>query len=341
LLFNRAYQGALTIKEIKEVCFYDDSEEKDIKTNHKKAKELHNELKRQKFITAKGILNYSQCKKILLEKLPTLHSKELLLKEIIENKHKLLTKNIDNRKEEIVQQLWINQIEEKMYNYEDGKVVAGNTTESFKAFKKLKDGLYASGIVSFRDAFELARSYVEKNKDIVKIMSERFRYLFVDEMQDTQQHQMDILTVFSDKVIKQYYGDPDQAIFNGSSESKMAWDYKKKSYSKLEITDSKRYGTAISQCIYPFRKEISKIVGMASWESHQPCILLYENPEDAIAMFHTEIQKRSLIEEVYYKNWSRESAPFNAVGFVGKKPESGNGKITIRLFGTNPPLTAG
>lgn len=209
--------------------------------------------------------------------------------------------------------------------------------DNFIAIKELVYSLWEKGILSYEDAYNFANWYVVHCSSILQpIFAKRFKYLFVDEMQDTQQHQINIITsAFNDEVIKQYYGDPDQAIFNGSSESKMAWDYKKKSFSKLEITDSKRYGTAISQCIYPFRKEISKIVGMASWESHKPCILLYENPEDAIAMFHTEIQKRSLIEEVYYKNWNRESAPFNAVGFVGKKPESGNEKITINSYTNN------
>lgn len=200
--------------------------------------------------------------------------------------------------------------------------------------QKLKFKILKDGVLHYDDLFFLANRYIKINNPTL-ITGKRFKCLFVDEMQDTQQHQMDILSVFNDNVVKQYYGDPDQAIFNGISGEEMAWNYIEDNFPKLEITDSKRYGTAISQCIYPFRKEISKVEGDPSKESFKPCLLLYGNPKDAIEIFHSEIQKRGLIEDDSFKKWNRESSPFNAVGFVGKKPENGKDKLTIHSYTDN------
>ena len=52
-------------------------------------------------------------------------------------------------------------------------------------------------------------------------------------------------------------------------------------------------------------------------------------------MFHNEIDERGLINEESFKNWNRESAPFNAVGFVGKKPDNGKDKLTIHSYTDN------
>jgi hypothetical protein len=332
-LFNLAYKDTLTIKDIKNDCFIHEVEVKGGETKHKKAKNLHGELIASGFLKNNGELQYFKCKGFQENELPSLYGKEPLLKTAIEAKHNALIQNLNHRKEEIILKLWINLIEEKLYNYEDGRCIAGNTSPSYIELRKLKEDLYKSGIVSFRDAFELARKYVKSNHSIANIMSTRFKYLFADEMQDTQHHQMEIVSaVFNTSVIKQYLGDPDQSIFNGISGGDMAWDYNQPNTLKLEISDSKRYSQAISQCINPFKTELSDIVGAATWNSYKPCLLLYDNPEDALEMFHEKIEKKGLTKEDSYINWNRDSSPFNAVGLVGKESEITNEKLTIHSY---------
>jgi hypothetical protein len=41
------------------------------------------------------------------------------------------------------------------------------------------------------------------------------------------------------------------------------------------------------------------------------------------------------LQEETYINWKRESSPFNIVGFIGKKPEEGNDKVTIHSYVSN------
>ena len=122
-------------------------------------------------------------------------------------------------------------------------------------------------------------------------MSSRFKYLFIDEMQDTQSHQLEIIDkIFNNTVVKQYYRDPDQGIFDGLGGGISSWEIEKsrkleiEKSRKLEITDSKRFGKSISDCIYNFRREISKVDG-TSKKSLKPNIILYDNEKDALRQF--------------------------------------------------------
>ena len=209
--------------------------------------------------------------------------------------------------------------------------------DNYKAIKKLIFTVWEMGCFSYEDAYNFANWYITQHHSRLNpLFEKRFCYLFVDEMQDTQKNQMDIITsVFNDSVIKQYFGDPDQSIFNGISGGDMAWNYNQPNTLKLEISDSKRYSQAISQCINPFKTELSDVAGAASWNSYKPCILLYENPEEALEMFHEEIEKKGLTKDDSYINWKRESSPFNAVGLVGKESEVINEKLVIHSYTDN------
>lgn len=201
--------------------------------------------------------------------------------------------------------------------------------------KKLKIEVMKSGILHYDDLFFLANRNLKTN-EVASILSKRYKYLFVDEMQDTQQHQMSIIaSAFNGSVTKQYFGDPDQAIFSGISGGEMAWDYNQDSALTLNISDSKRYSLSISQCINPFKMKLNDVVGKASWQSNKPCILLYDEPKEALDMFIKEIGNKGLRQTDSYLNWNRESMPFNAVGVVGKKADGGKEKLTIHSYTDN------
>jgi DNA helicase-2/ATP-dependent DNA helicase PcrA len=211
------------------------------------------------------------------------------------------------------------------------------TKENYRDIKDLIFSLWDKGYLSFEDTFNFANWYTTHYGSLIKpIFEKRFKFLFVDEMQDTQKHQMSIIdSVFNTNVVRQYFGDPDQAIFNDGADEASAWNIKDEKFLQLEIKDSKRYSSAISECLNPFKNELSDVVGTANWTSLKPMILLYDDPEDAIDLFYDEIKKNNLLQEEAFINWNRESSPFNIVGFIGKKPEQGNDKVTIHSYVRN------
>jgi len=144
-------------------------------------------------------------------------------------------------------------------------------------------------------------------------------------MQDTQLHQSEIIDkAFQHSTIKQFYGDIDQAIFDGISGGETAWNPGSK-YKKLQITDTKRFGESIATVVTPFCKEIEKVYANVHQQSLKPYLILFEDPQDVLPQYYSIIKKHCLEKEP----WDKPNKPFNAVGFVGKESEN---KLTLKSY---------
>lgn len=91
--------------------------------------------------------------------------------------------------------------------------------EMRKTILKMKCDLMREGVLHFDDCYFLAESYMQEFSEIIDILRNRFAYVFVDEAQDLQQHQLEIIDkCFNcDAVVLQRIGDPNQSIFNGTN----------------------------------------------------------------------------------------------------------------------------
>lgn len=196
--------------------------------------------------------------------------------------------------------------------------------EIIECLKEVKKNILRKGLVHYDDAYYLAKSFLDQS-NVSDLISARFSFLLIDEAQDTQLHQMDIITAaFGASVVKQFYGDPDQAIFSNTFGGESAWDTDQAAFAKLAVSDSKRYGSKISNCLNPFKLQPITIVGNCSVASETPCIILYDDPKEVLPRFAEEIRKRKLLDLPEYRTWKRDSSPFNAIGFVGKENDNVN-----------------
>lgn len=330
-LFHSAYDKKITQKDIAEYCFEDDP--LSAKDKNLRASKLFKALKKQKILKKSGELEYSQCKSLVRENLPEEFNKQILLKELIDSAHKLALDELANNKcKALVANFNLDLIRNNIYNRAKGRIAAGKDTASFKEFKLLKEDIYKQGIVSFEDAFSLSSITLNDFPEISIILSNRFGLLFADEMQDTQQHQMDIINaVFNESVTKQYFGDPDQAIFNGFSDETSAWNHDLDGFVSLHISNSKRFGNEIAACINPFKQVSPTISGNTQKQSLQPTILLFDQPEQALELFVKQIHNHKLLGN----DWRSTSARFNLVGAVGKAPAKKDTKLTINSYVQN------
>jgi len=82
--------------------------------------------------------------------------------------------------------------------------------------KRLKERLAQDGYFRFDDMYAYAEACLVKRKYLINIIRHRFPWVFVDELQDTNESQDRILeTLFSaDGCVMQKFGDKNQAIFN-------------------------------------------------------------------------------------------------------------------------------
>lgn len=90
----------------------------------------------------------------------------------------------------------------------------GNYDEAY--FLKLRFKLCKSGTFLYSEMYELARQAIVSNGDLSAALQARFRITIIDEMQDTQKHQDDLLSLVfpSSSCALQRFGDPDQSIFD-------------------------------------------------------------------------------------------------------------------------------
>lgn len=134
----------------------------------------------------------------------------------------------------------------------------GSQSGSYNDLKAKREASIADGYFLFRDVFVFAEMAIDKNPKIAKAMRERFPYVFIDEMQDTQKFQDDLLSrVFpleSPEIAVQRFGDPDQAIFHGigNEEGNESFNGKAAADMTVVINKSHRFDNSLAEKIKPF-----------------------------------------------------------------------------------------
>jgi hypothetical protein len=144
---------------------------------------------------------------------------------------------------------------------------ANKNSSTYLGLVNLKKLLRSKGILSYDDAYILADEYLSFFPRIIKILQSRFKYVFVDEMQDMNKHQYDILEriFYDDSIIYQRIGDKNQAIFNGMDKiHEDLWINRDK---VLNLNGSHRLSKPISELVNCFAIETNianQIQGLGS-----------------------------------------------------------------------------
>ena len=205
-------------------------------------------------------------------------------------------------------------------------------SESGCEYVRIKEEMFKEGILSFDDAYDLAFRYIQdKGLDFRKISDNRFKYLFIDEVQDCNKKQVELINkIFDDdKVIIQRFGDYCQAIYDGENQDG-GYNEDLRCENVLYIKDSNRFGEKIAK---PLRtlcmEENSLLIGNEEVPSIKPIIITYNNPLTVLpkyveildSTFIPEMNNLSILE---IANKERLEDPLHrlnvkACGWVGKK----------------------
>lgn len=130
------------------------------------------------------------------------------------------------------------------------KYLAKNNSDTYQLLSKLKEEINKKGFFHFRDIYAFAGRIINLYPETKVSIQNRFKYIFIDEMQDTQKFQDELITeIFGgSSTYIQKFGDPDQAIFNGMSEEQPNESFNKQK--NLESIDSSyRFGNDIAEKI--------------------------------------------------------------------------------------------
>lgn len=207
-----------------------------------------------------------------------------------------------------------------------------------KWLRGFKNNLLKDGYLCFDDAYFLANVFLSKNKHIKSLLQLRFAYVFVDEMQDMEQHQYELLeSVFFDAGTSlsryQRIGDKNQSIFGESKDG--AQDYWNDRTTVLELNGSYRLSAILASVVEPFAVSPIRIEGRRKSANGtdmaiKPHLIVFTDAtKESVIQRFAEIVK-ALIEEEKIPQDSRNK--YKAVAWVAKEKEKGK----LRLCDYHP-----
>jgi superfamily I DNA/RNA helicase len=196
------------------------------------------------------------------------------------------------------------------------------TKPTYKNLYKMKLDILKDGVLCFDDAYSLSFWYLSNHGEALKsIFSERFAFVFIDEMQDTSYHQNEISNlIFNDtNIIIQKFGDSNQSIYENTTKNETVWDINE---SCLCINGSKRFSESIASCVKHVCKDPHEIIGNTSIDNISPIVIIYDDHTigDVIHYFSEIIGEKGI---------QCKDNNFKAVGWVGQIKD---GKRTIPSY---------
>lgn len=174
--------------------------------------------------------------------------------------------------------------------------IAGANSSSAIQYKNLKDLLKCDGIIKFDDTYRLGIEAIEKyGEELIKLLSKRFKYVFVDEYQDCDELQCKAINQLFNmqETIVQKIGDVDQAIYTGVKSEEIPW---KVSDDALLIPGTNRYHQKIADELVKLRTNNEKIISFNNQFEIKPIIIVYDESKikDVLRTFVTVIEKNNL-----------------------------------------------
>lgn len=242
------------------------------------------------------------------------NSKFRKLKYLIEARVK--ASNFYSNNEEFIKDLFLNKEELWL-----GKTrIAGATAASTLQFGQLKETLKLRGIVKYNDSYELGIEAIDKYGDeLIKLISKRFLYIFVDEYQDCNYLQCRTINQLFTKTVLQKIGDVDQAIYNNVYADEITWIVSEDAFT---LPGSNRYHQKIANILIPLRTNKNPIISLNNKCQIPPTLIVYNENRihDVINTFYNEIKNYKLGE-------LNPNGTFKAVGMI----KNGTG-ITISNY---------
>lgn len=215
----------------------------------------------------------------------------------------------------------------------------GAAKEHYLEIENWKENLFRNGILSYKDSFSLAKWYLYNFPCVIEQLQHRFKYVFIDEMQDLEEYQIDIIdNIFftkESKTIIQRIGDPNQSIYN---KVKDECDWKPRNIKYLN--GSNRLTSINAELIncftYRDEEEKFKVVGERKLSNDEKEI----HPHLVLFTKETKKQLKSKFEEIIKNhnlhNLEEKKKVFKIIGWTGERTNEGDGNLSLHtIFGYN------
>lgn len=229
---------------------------------------------------------------------------------------------------EAILKVYFDFAEQKFYRgYDDGHVIAAfnprGSSDLYQILEEVRLKGYKGGILQYQDAYSIALNYLTSLPEVKQSLTERFKYVFLDEAQDSSKLQLDVIDgMFDrDKTVVQRFGDTYQSLYD--SEKPCAWKPRK----ALPLDCSKRFGDAIAKVLRTVCIDDNKsLLGNPDIHSIKPVMIVYEDSSKVLPKFVELLRTRKVDDETVLEIAMRERTAdtlhrynIKAIGHVGDK----------------------
>lgn len=200
--------------------------------------------------------------------------------------------------------------------------------------------IFEEGSLRYIDSFSFGEWYLENYAVIKTILQKRFKYVFIDEMQDLEEFQIKIIDdIFfneSSKTLIQRIGDKNQSIYNSVKEN-CDWvtreEKEPKKYTDLKIQNSIRLSPTIGRLVDCFvleRPKDYKVIGVKEIEGGciPPHLILFNKNT-------TGIELQTKFNEIICKNKLQDCDKnrkngFHIISWTTEKDDENSEKIYLK-----------
>lgn len=229
--------------------------------------------------------------------------------------------------EKVIRESYHDSFDKKYYrHYGDTRSIAAKSKHDSTRYlflEAVRRSAQFEGVLKFEDAFSIAFAYSQLLPEIKDALAARFKYVFIDEVQDSSQLQLDLLEKVFDReqIVVQRFGDPYQAIYN--TEGDCAWIPS----NPLPLNRSKRFGSAIAEVLrFVCVEDNRELDGNDEVHSVKPVMLVYSDGKKVLPAFAKLLKEKNVngvpiidIAKDEQKKDSLHRINIKAVGFVGKE----------------------
>lgn len=193
----------------------------------------------------------------------------------------------------------------------DGQAFISTNAQTYQEINSLKLRILDWGYLRYEDAYSLAFEYLREHPGIRDLISKRFAYVFIDEMQDSSTNQSELLNnIFNESVVIQKIGDLNQSIFDYDGDLECGWTVNNDR--TMCITGSKRFPSSIASKVANLCVCHQIIAGNGRQNEITPVIIVYDdNTIQQVLNKYSEIIIRNNLHHL-------EKRIFKAVGWRGK-----------------------
>lgn len=190
-------------------------------------------------------------------------------------------------------------------DYTDWSAAEKNIVE--KKLYEIKLKLLKDGILNFNDSYFFANIYLRKIPTIKKILQKRFKYVFIDEMQDLEDIQIRLIdNIFFDNLsntIIQRIGDKNQAIYNSGKKIRENCDWETRqeadseNYADQSLQHSMRLSSKTANLVDKFiltRPENYNVIGKFEEVDIPPHLILIDRTTSGETL---KVKFKEIIEE--------------------------------------------